>query len=142
MLKEGTKAPDFILPGSDGKMHSLLSQKGNLVVLYFYPKDNTPGCTKEACDFNDNLDRLAKKGCIVFGISKDSIQSHKKFIDKYQLNFTLLSDESLETHMDYEVLDTHKVIRTTFLIDKNGMIAKIWPGVSVKGHVDAVLKSL
>ena len=92
-LKAGDKAPDFELPGDDGKTHKLSAYKGQPVILYFYPRDNTPGCTTEACEFRDNLNRVTGKGAVVFGVSKDSIKSHEKFRDKYDLNFPLLADE-------------------------------------------------
>lgn len=142
MLKESSIAPDFSLPGNDGKIHHLSQQKGKCVVVYFYPRDNTPGCTTEACDFKDNMEIIADNNCIVYGISRDSMPSHQKFSDKYNLNFTLLSDEMLEAHKAFKVLNENKTIRATFLIDKEGKIAKVWPKVSVKGHVMEVIREL
>ncbi len=142
MLKIHQQAPDFNLSGTDGKFYQLSALKDKLVVIYFYPKDNTPGCTQEACDFRDNFSKIAKKGCSVFGISKDSMESHKKFMDKYELNFVLLSDSELQAHIAYQVLEEKKTIRSTFLIDKEGKIAKIWSKVSVKNHVEEVLKAI
>lgn len=142
MLQEHTPAPDFILPGSDGREHRLSDHRGKTVVLYFYPKDNTPGCTQEACDFRDNFEKLARQNCIVFGISRDSTVSHTKFQTKFTLNFTLLSDVDLKVHQAYRALDGTKTIRSTFLIDSAGNLAKFWPKVSVKGHVDEVLQAI
>lgn len=142
MLKENTKAPDFSLVGNDGKHYSLASLKDKFAILYFYPKDNTPGCTKEACDFRDNLSELANRECLVFGISRDSIAAHSKFRDKYELNFILLSDPELEMHKAYQVLEENKTVRSTFLIYKKGKIIKIWPKVKVPGHVDEILELL
>jgi peroxiredoxin Q/BCP len=142
MLKEKTAAPDFKLVDSDGNVCTLSALEGNFVVVYFYPKDATPGCTKEACDFRDNFARLTKNKCLVFGISKDGVASHQKFKNKYELNFTLLSDPTLETHEAYQVLDAGKVIRSTFLIDKKGTLVKVWSKVKVPGHVEEVLKVL
>ena len=142
MLKEQSKAPNFNLLGSDNKQHSLEEHKGKMVILYFYPKDDTPGCTKEACDFRDNLAELASKNCVVYGISKDPVESHQKFKDKYSLNFILLSDPKLTIHEAYYSVENGKVKRSTFLIDREGKIAKIWNNVKVDGHVAAVLKMI
>ena len=149
-LKVGDRAPDFELPSSTGRPVKLSSLKGKSVVLYFYPQDDTPGCTKEACSFRDNLPRLEGLDAVVLGISKDSLASHKRFIDKYSLNFTLLSDEKLETHKLY---DTWKLKnnygktywgteRSTFVIDKNGRIKMIFRKVKVDGHEAEVLQAL
>lgn len=142
MIKENSKAPDFKLLGDDGKEYSLTSLQGNNVVLYFYPKDSTPGCTREACDFRDNLEQLTNYECIVLGVSKDNVASHNKFKDKYNLNFRLLCDTDLKVHKLYNALNEEKTIRSTFLIDKKGNIIKIWPKVTVSGHVEEVLKVL
>jgi peroxiredoxin Q/BCP len=150
MLKEGTKAPVFKLPGDDGKVHSLSDYKGKTVVLYFYPKDDTFGCTAEACDFRDNMKRIAKKDTVVIGVSKDSAKSHIKFKDKYDLNFLLLSDEDGKMLDKYGVWQEKSmygrkywgIVRTTFIIDGNGKIKKIFEKVKVKGHVDEVLENL
>jgi peroxiredoxin Q/BCP len=147
---DGSAAPDFALPGDDGRVHKLSDHRGQPVVLYFYPKDDTSGCTAEACDFRDNLARATSKGAVVYGVSKDSLKSHDKFKQKYQLNFTLLSDESLDVHKRYgawgEKLMYGKpmigVIRSTFLIDRHGKIARSWPRVKVEGHVADVLDAL
>lgn len=150
MLKEGQKAPSFKLPGDDGKEHSLNDFKGKKVVLYFYPKDDTSGCTKEACDFKDNMSRIKRKDTVVIGVSKDSVKSHLKFKEKYGLNFLLLSDEDLNILEKYGVWKEKSmygrkymgVERTTFIIDENGKIQKIFEKVKVPGHVDEVLKNL
>ena len=149
-LKPGSPAPDFSLPTGSGETVSLKDLKGKKVVLYFYPKDNTSGCTKEACEFNDNLARLKKKGAVVVGISPDSAASHTKFADKYSLSFPLLSDESKEVLKKYGVWKEKSmygrkymgVERTTFVIDEKGRITHIFPKVKVEGHVDEVLAAL
>jgi peroxiredoxin Q/BCP len=150
MLKIGNKAPAFKLPGDDGKTHSLADYKGKKVVLYFYPKDDTSGCTKEACDFRDNMKRITKKDTVVIGISKDNEKSHVKFKDKYDLNFLLLSDEDHKVLEKYGVWQEKSmygrkywgIVRTTLIIDEQGKIQKIFEKVKVPGHVDEVLKSL
>ena len=150
MLKEGNKAPAFNLPGDDGKKHRLSDYLGQKVVLYFYPRDNTPGCTTEACDFRDNMNRLKQKGTVVFGVSKDSIASHEKFIAKHDLNFVLLSDEDTKVHEKYGAWGEKSMygkkfmgcIRSTFLIDEKGKLVKAWNKVKVKGHVDDVLETI
>ena len=132
MLKENTKAPEFSLPDQNGKVHSLSDYKGKKVVLYFYPKDNTAGCTKQACSFGDLYPLFREKGAVVIGISKDSVASHKKFEEKYGLPFTILSDTELEAIKAYDVWKEKKnygkvsmgVVRTTYLIDEEGMIIK------------------
>ena len=149
-VEEGQKAPAFSLQGDDGKLHKLADHKGERVVLYFYPRDMTPGCTTEACDFRDNLARLKKAGAVVYGVSKDSIASHEKFRDKHELNFVLLSDDKLDVHKKYGAFGektmygkkVEGVIRSTFLIDEKGKIAKAWRNVKVGGHVDKVLEAL
>jgi peroxiredoxin Q/BCP len=150
MLKEGDKAPDFKLPDHKGNIISLKDFKGKKIILYFYPKDNTSGCTKEACDFNESLPDIESKNAIVIGISPDSLDSHKKFAEKYNLNFYLLSDESKETLQKYGVWKEKSmygkkylgVERTTFIIDEKGVINKIYPKVKVPGHVKEVLKDI
>jgi peroxiredoxin Q/BCP len=149
-VEEGQKAPTFSLQGDDGKVHELADHKGERVVLYFYPRDLTPGCTTEACDFRDNLARLKKAGAVVYGVSKDSIASHEKFREKHDLNFVLLSDDKLDVHKKYGAFGektmygkkVEGVIRSTFLIDDEGKIAKAWRNVKVGGHVDKVLEAL
>ena len=150
MAKEGNKAPAFTLPGDDGQKHKLSDYQGKKVVLYFYPKDSTPGCTTEACDFRDNMAKLKRKGVVVFGVSKDSLASHEKFRAKHDLNFTLLSDEDTKVHQKYGAWGEKNMygkkfmgcIRSTFLIDENGKLAKAWNKVRVKGHVDDVLEAI
>ncbi|MCF0105791.1 MAG: thioredoxin-dependent thiol peroxidase [Holdemanella sp.] len=130
MLETGIIAPSFTLPDQDGKMHSLEDYKGKKVILYFYPKDNTPGCTKQACNFTERYPQILEKNAVVLGISKDSVASHKKFVDKYNLSFPLLSDPELKVILAYDVWKEKKnygksymgVVRTTYLIDDNGMI--------------------
>ena len=149
-LKAGTKAPDFGLETGDGKIMTLKDLKGMKVVLYFYPKDNTSGCTKEACAFNDNLKKLEKKGSVVIGVSADSVASHKKFSDKYALTFPLLSDEKKEMIKKYGVWKEKSMYgkkymgieRTTFVIDGKGVISHIFPKVKVDGHLEEVMAVL
>ena len=149
MLKINDKAPDFKLKDSEGKEHKLSDFKGKKVVVYFYPKDNTPGCTQEACDFRDNFARIKKKA-VVIGISKDSEKSHKGFADKYDLPFILLSDPSGDTIEKYGAFKEKSmfgktflgILRSTFIVDEDGKITKVFPNVSVKGHVDEVMKEL
>ncbi len=149
-LKVGQKAPDFTLPSDTGEKISLKDFRGKKVVLYFYPKDDTPGCTKEACSFRDNIDRILQKDAVVLGVSADSIESHKKFKEKYNLNFPLLSDEKHKVLEKYGVWKEKKLygkkfmgtVRTTFIIDENGKIAHIFKNVNVDGHTDEVLKKL
>lgn len=141
------KAPNFSLSDQDGKTHKLADYKGNWVILYFYPRDDTPGCTKEACEFRDNFEELKKRNIIVLGISKDSVKSHKKFSGKYSLPFPLLSDESIEVIKAYGAWGEKKfmgksyqgIIRKTFLIDPKGEIRKEYPKVFPLGHARAVL---
>jgi peroxiredoxin Q/BCP len=150
MLKEGSKAPDFSLENEKGEKLSLKNFKGKKVVLYFYPKDMTPGCTQEACDFRDNWERAKKKGAVVLGVSADPVARHQTFIKKYEIPFSLLSDEKKEMLKDYGVWQKKKfmgrefmgIVRSTFLIGKTGKIEKIWSPVSVKGHVEEVLEAL
>lgn len=150
MLRAGDVAPAFSLEGDDGKTHSLAQHKGTPVVVYFYPRDDTPGCTTEACDFRDNMQRVTAKGAVVYGVSRDSLAAHAKFKGKYNLNFTLLSDPSLATHVAYgawgeKIMYGQKtigVVRSTFLVGRDGKIAKVWPKVKVPGHVDDVIAAL
>jgi len=150
MPKEGDPAPDFRLPADDGKTYSLKELRGQKVVLYFYPKDDTPGCTKEACSFRDNLARVRSKGAIVLGVSKDDLESHAKFRDKYSLSFPLLSDPEGKVLTAYGVWKEKSLYgksfmgieRTTYIIGKYGKIEKIFPRVRVDGHVDEVLAAL
>ena len=150
MALEGKKAPAFDLPSSEGDNVKLSKLAGKIVVLYFYPKDNTPGCTLEAQEFRDAVPALKKLGAIVLGVSKDSIASHCKFRDKYELNFPLLTDADGAVMEKYgawgeKVLYGKKmlgVIRSTVIIDKDGKVARHFPKVSVKGHVDAVVDAV
>lgn len=150
MVEAGEAAPDFRLTADDGRTVTLKELRGKKVVLYFYPKDDTPGCTTEACAFRDNLARVTTKGAIVLGVSRDDTRSHGKFRDKYHLNFPLLSDDDGTVVRSYGVWKTKKnygreyegIERTTFLIDEKGRIAKVWPKVKVDGHADEVLAAL
>ncbi len=149
MLKEGDKAPAFQLPSEKGKF-SLKDFKGKTVVLYFYPKDMTPGCTIQACDFRDSLAKLKKAGAVVLGVSKDSAERHSAFREKYDLNFPLLADTEGKACEAYGVWKQKSlygrkfmgIVRTTFVIDGKGKIRKIFSKVKVKGHADAVLEAI
>ncbi len=149
-LTEGDAAPDFALPSSSGKPVRLRSFRGKSVVLYFYPEDDTSGCTREACSFRDNLPKFDGLDAVILGVSKDSLGSHKKFSDKYSLNFTLLSDEGLEAHKLYDTWREKNnygrtywgTERSTFVIGKDGRIKKIFRRVKVDGHAAEVLLSL
>jgi peroxiredoxin Q/BCP len=150
LLAPGIPAPDFTLPGSDNQNHTLSHYKGKNVVLYFYPKDNSAGCSKEAESFKDHHPSLNKLNTIVLGISKDSMKSHQKFIDKLQLPFVLLSDEEETVCNLYDVIKNKKLYgktsygieRSTFIIDKEGIIKKIYRKVRVKEHVANVITFL
>jgi thioredoxin-dependent peroxiredoxin len=150
MLKEGDKAPDFRAKDDEGNEVSLKDFRGKKVVLYFYPKDNTSGCTREACDFRDNMGRIKRNDAVVLGVSPDSEKSHEKFKSKFDLSFPLLVDEDKKLVNAYGVWQEKSmygrkfmgVVRTTFIIDENGKIAKIFPKVKVAGHVDEVLAAL
>lgn len=150
MLHEGDKAPAFSLMGDDGKKVSLKDLKGKKVVLYFYPKDMTPGCTQQACDFQTSLAVLRKKKTVLLGVSRDSIERHQKFKEKYDLEFPLLADEDGKVCESYGVWQEKSlygrkfmgIVRTTFVIDSTGKIAKIFPKVKVKGHNEEVLAAL
>jgi peroxiredoxin Q/BCP len=147
MLKKGDKAPDFNLPDENGKTLMLSDFKGKKLILFFYPKDNTSGCTKEACDFRDNIKIFSKNKTIVIGISKDNIESHRKFKEKFSLPFTLLSDENQEVLSKYGVWKEKSMYgrkymgieRTTFLINEKGLIKDIWNKVKVPGHVEEII---
>ena len=150
MLKVGSKAPAFTLMSQDGTKVSLKDFAGKKVVLYFYPRDMTPGCTKEACSFSENIDKLKKAGAVVLGVSADSVSSHDKFREKYKLQFPLLSDPDKEVIQKYGVWQEKNmygkksmgIVRTTFLIDEKGNVAHIFNKVRVDGHTDAVLSKL
>lgn len=130
MLETGIKAPEFTLPDQNGEMHSLSDYRGKKVILYFYPKDNTAGCTKQACGFTQLRPQFDEKNAVVLGVSKDTVASHKKFEEKQNLNITILSDKELEVIKAYDVWHEKKtcgrvsmgVVRTTYLIDEEGMI--------------------
>ena len=149
-LKIGQKAPAFALPNQDGKIMRLSDFKGKKVVLYFYPKDDTPGCTKESCAFRDGLDEIQNSGAVVLGISGDSVDSHKKFAKKFNLNFPLLSDEKKTTLQAYGVWKEKSLYgrkfmgieRTTFIIDEQGKLDDIFQKVKVDGHLEEVLAEL
>jgi len=150
MLEIGTKAPAFSLPDQDGKIHRLEDYKGKKVILYFYPKDNTPGCSKQACSFGDLYPQFLEKGAVVIGVSKDSVASHKRFEEKYGLPFTLLSDTELESIKKYDVWQEKNnygkvsmgVVRTTYLIDEDGMIIKAFGKVKAAENPAQMLEVL
>ena len=149
MLAIGTKAPDFTLADQNGEMHSLSDYRGQKVVLYFYPKDMTSGCTSQACSFRDMYPQIREKGAVVLGVSKDSVESHKRFEEKHGLPFTLLSDADLSTITAYDVLRTGKdgkptkgLIRSTYLIDEEGVIIKAFGGVKPKENAAQMLEEL
>ena len=150
MIKENTKAPIFKLPSTNKKEYSLKDSIGNYVIIYFYPKDDTQGCTIETNDFNKLLPKFKKLNCEILGISKDSLKSHDKFRDKYKIKFDLLADEEIKVLKKYKVWAKKKfmgrefmgIVRTTFLIDKKGKIIKIWNNVKVKDHAKEVLETL
>jgi peroxiredoxin Q/BCP len=150
MLKEGNKAPDFKLKDQDDKTISLKDFKGKNVVLYFYPKDNTSGCTAEACNFRDEFPKFGKLDAVILGVSPDSVESHKKFAQKYKLPFRLLSDGKKEVLEKYNVWQEKNmygrkymgVVRTTYVIDKEGKIKKIFNKVKVEGHNKEVMEAL
>ena len=149
-LKINTKAPDFKLPSTSKDNYSLKESIGKYVIIYFYPKDDTPGCTIETNDFNKLLSKFKKLECDVYGVSKDNLKSHDKFRDKYKIKFDLLADEELKVLKKYKVWGKKKfmgrefmgILRTTFLIDKKGKIIKIWDNVKVKDHAKDVLETV
>ena len=150
MLKNNSKAPNLILPSTSNNNYSLKDSIGNYVVIYFYPKDDTPGCTIETNDFNKMLLKFKKLDCEIYGISKDSLKSHDKFRDKYEIKFDLLADQELKVLKKYKVWGKKKFMgrefmginRTTFLINKKGKIIKIWENVKVKDHANEVFETL
>ena len=150
MVKEGDKAPDFTLQADDGREVSLKDYQGKKVVLYFYPKDDTPGCTREAAEFRDTIKQLENENAVVVGVSKDSVESHKKFKEKYGLPFTLLSDPEAKVLRLYDVWKKKSLYgremmsteRTTFLIDEKGIVKKVYPKVKVEGHAEVCLMDL
>lgn len=149
-LKEGSKAPGFSAASTDGGEVSLDGLRGKVVVLYFYPKDDTPGCTKEACSFRDSESEMQKLGAVVLGVSKDSLASHGRFKTKYHLNFPLLSDPDGTIIAAYGVWKDKSIfghtalgiVRSTFVIDRDGIVRKAWYGVKVDGHSDQVLQAV
>jgi len=149
-VKVGQKAPDFTALNDKGEKVKLSDLKGKKVVLYFYPKDDTPGCTKEACAFRDGIDEIKAKGAVVLGVSADSVDSHKKFKSKFDLNFALLADTDKKMIESYGVWKEKSMYgkkymgieSTTFVIDEQGKIAHIFPKVKVDQHYDEVLKAL
>ena len=150
MLAIGTQAPSFSLPDQNGQMHTLEEYRGKKVILYFYPKDNTAGCTKQACAFGELYPQFMEKGAVVLGVSKDSVASHKKFEEKYGLPFTLLSDEGLAAIKAYDVWQeknmygrkTMGVVRTTYLIDEQGVIARAFGKVKAGENPQQMLDCL
>jgi peroxiredoxin Q/BCP len=150
MIEEGKKAPAFTLPSSEGGEVSLGDLKGKTVVLYFYPKDDTPGCTREACEFRDSQAAIKKTGAVVLGVSGDSLESHGKFKTKYKLNFPLLSDAGNKVAAKFgaygeKTLYGRKfmgIIRSTFIIDGAGVVRKVFPKVKVDGHAQKVLEAV
>ena len=150
MLQVGKRAPTFNLESDSGEKVSLASLRGKRVVLYFYPKDDTPGCTQESCDFRDNLARVKAQGAVVYGVSKDSVGSHQKFKQKFSLPFPLLSDPSHAMIEKYGVWKEKKlygraymgVERTTVIIDEHGKVAQIFSKVKVTGHAESVIEAL
>lgn len=150
MLEVGKKAPDFKIIGSDNKEHSLSDYLGKTVILYFYPKDNTPGCTTEACDFRDNSANFKDKNAIIIGVSRDSIKTHSNFINKFQLPFLLLSDKEEELCKLYDVIKEKKLYgktymgieRSTFIINPEGILTHEFRKVKVKDHVNEILSLL
>ena len=150
MLETGTKAPDFALPDQNGDIHTLEEYRGKKVILYFYPKDNTAGCTKQACGFAERYPQFLEKGAVVLGVSKDSVKSHKNFETKYELPFTLLSDPERQVIEAYDVWKEKKnyekvsmgVVRTTYLIDENGIIVKAMDKVKAADNPQQMLEAL
>ncbi len=155
MIEEGKKAPAFTLTDADGKKHKLSDSLGKPVVLYFYPKDNTSGCTQQACDFRDALPRFKRSKAVVFGVSPDTEKSHAKFVADHDLNFTLLADpkgddNSPKVCIKYGVWQEKSmygrkymgVVRTTYLIDAKGKVARRWDKVKIPGHVEEVLEAV
>ena len=150
MLEKGTKAPEFSLPDENGEIRNLSDYKGKKLILYFYPRDNTPGCTKQACGFADLYPQFSEKGVEIVGISKDSVASHKKFKEKYSLPFTILSDTELQTIQAYDVWKEKKlygktsmgIVRTTYLIDENGIIIKALDKVKAAENPEEMLEML
>ena len=150
MVEQGTTAPTFSLPADDGSIVSLEDFKGSTVVLYFYPKDNTSGCTTQACDLRDNMNTITREGVVVLGVSPDPISSHVRFRDKFHLNFPLLSDEDHAVAEAYGVWKEKSMYgktywgieRSTFIIDPDGIVLEAWRKVRPKGHAQKVIEAL
>ncbi len=148
MIKEGDIAPDFALPDQKGKIHKLSDYEGKWLLIYFYPKDDTPGCTKEACGFRDNLPHFEKNKLTVIGVSTDSVKSHQKFANKHKLSFPILADTDKKTVNDYGVWQQksflgHKysgIVRSSFLVGPDGQVVKVYPKVNPLKHVKQVLE--
>lgn len=145
-VREGNPAPDFTLPDQEGRPITLSEQRGKWVVLYFYPKDDTPGCTKEACSFRDNLLAIQQLDAVVLGVSVDSVASHKKFADKFNLNFPILADDRHRVTSEYGVLTSFmgmKVARrSTLIIDPEGIVRKVFPSVKPEDHAPEIHRAL
>ena len=147
MLELNTKAPEFQLPDQNGEIHTLEEYRGRKVILYFYPKDNTPGCTKQACGFGELYPQFLEKGAVIIGISKDSVASHKKFEEKYGLPFTLLSDKSTQMLQDFGAWGEKKMcgktcvgtLRRTFIFNEEGVLERIIEKVDTKDHAAQIL---
>ncbi len=150
MLKQGDNAPKFELKDQDGKVHKLSDYKGKKIVLYFYPRDDTPGCTIESCEFRDSYKEIQKKGAVILGVSNDDEKSHKKFKDKYKLPFDLLADTEKKLVEEFGVFGEKSfmgkkfmgIFRTTFIIDEKGKIKKVFEDVTPKGHSEEIIKEL
>ncbi len=149
MLEIGVQAPEFTLPDQNGKLHSLSDYRGKKVILYFYPKDMTGGCTSQACNFRDRYPQIQEKGAVVLGVSKDSVASHKQFEEKHGLPYPLLADEDMQVITAYDVRKpgkdgkpTKSLIRSTYLIDENGIIVKAFGGVKPKENAGQMLEAL
>ena len=150
MLEAGMKAPEFTLPDQNGEMHKLSDYAGKKVILYFYPKDNTAGCTKQACGFSELYPQFSGEGAVVLGVSKDSVASHKKFGEKYNLSYTLLSDTELTVIKAYDVWQEKKmcgkvsmgVVRTTYLINESGVIEKVFANVKAVENPAQMLEAI
>ena len=150
MLQPGTKAPDFTLPDQNGTMHSLKDYRGKKVILYFYPKDNTSGCTKQACGFSERYPHFREKGVEILGVSKDSVESHKRFEEKYGLAFTLLADPERKVLEEYDVWKEKTnygkvsmgVVRTTYLIDEKGVIIRAQDKVKAADNPEEMLQAI
>ncbi len=150
MLEIGTKAPEFYLPDQNGDMHRLEDYRGKKVILYFYPKDNTPGCSKQACGFGELYPQFTEKGAVVLGVSKDSVASHKKFETKFGIPFTLLSDPELQAIQAYDVWKEKMnygkkyfgIVRSTYLIDEKGIIVKAFNNVKAADNPNQMMKEL